>query len=155
MSFRSAVKRNIATVTRQISTVGERDGISAPLRASVPVLRVPNVSRTLSWYHDELAFESEAFPAQAPHEFAILTRDGVQLMLRRRAAEEVPSPSGTGWDVYIRVGDGELRGLYAGLQSSSQIVRPLEQMPYGDLEFEVRDPDGYTLCLGESLSGTG
>ena len=31
------------------------------------------------------------------------------------------------------------------------VTRRLERMPYGMAEFEIGDPDGYVLCLGQAL----
>ncbi len=117
----------------------------------MPVLRVPDVARTASWYDSRLGFSVQSFPAQPPHELALLKRDGVELMVRRSEVDDLASPSAGGWDFYIRVADGELRPLYERLRGREEITRELEEMPYGDLEFEVRDVDGHTLCLGEKI----
>lgn len=150
MSFRAAVKRNLATMARPATPVGAQEPIGSLPRSAVPVLRVPDVARAAEWYVSRLGFAVESYPAQAPHEFAILKRDGVELMVRRtEGPSTVRAPAG--WDFYIRVADGELRTLYDQLRGCEVMPRDLEETPYGDLEFEVRDADGYTLCLGERV----
>jgi uncharacterized glyoxalase superfamily protein PhnB len=38
--------------------------------------------------------------------------------------------------------------LYESLRSEPFVQMPLKQQPYGDWEFEVRDPNGYVLVFG-------
>ena len=57
-----------------------------------------------------------------------------------------PTP---GWALYVRLSGGRIRELYASLSESCEIVRPLQRMPYHDVEFEVRDPDGYIVVVSE------
>lgn len=153
MTFRAAIKRNLATIVRPATPAAARDAIATAPRSAVPVLRVADVAHTAAWYRRHLAFAVQSFPAQPPHEFALLNRDGAQLMIRRAPVEALPTTQ-TGWDVYIRVEGGELSRLYETLRSAVRIARPIEETPYGDVEFEVVDPDGHTLCLGESASIT-
>jgi hypothetical protein len=50
------------------------------------------------------------------------------------------------WDAYIR-----MRGvgaLYKAVRDEAFVQMPLKQQPYGDWEFEVRDPNGYVLVFG-------
>jgi uncharacterized glyoxalase superfamily protein PhnB len=41
-----------------------------------------------------------------------------------------------------------VRALYEQLRDKPFIQMPLTQQPYGDWEFEVRDPNGYVLVFG-------
>jgi uncharacterized glyoxalase superfamily protein PhnB len=50
------------------------------------------------------------------------------------------------WDAYIRV-DG-VHALYEGLENKALVQMPLTDQPYGDWEFEVRDPNGYVIVFG-------
>ena len=50
------------------------------------------------------------------------------------------------WDAYVRM-DG-VRAFFATLRSRPFVQMPLEHQPYGDWEFEVRDPNGYVLVFG-------
>jgi len=121
-----------------------------PLQAHavVPVFRVTDVARTIAWYQDQLGFEAEPFPAAIPYEFAILRRGPVEFMLRRSRGGRPPQAEG--WDAYVRL-DADIRALHAALQQQGLVTRRLERMPYGDAEFEVRDPDGYRLCFSQVL----
>lgn len=59
----------------------------------------------------------------------------------------LPTERSTGhWDAYIRMVG--VRSLYEGFADKSLIHSPLKQQPYGDWEFEGRDPNGYVLVFG-------
>jgi uncharacterized glyoxalase superfamily protein PhnB len=151
MSFQAAVKRSLAAVAQQTPPLGVPVQARVELRATVPVLRSTNVALTVDWYCRTLGFVAQTFPPQAPHEFAMLTRDRAQLMIRRAVSDDDVPHRESGWDLFIRV-SGEIDALFERLRSVEQIVRPLEEMPYGDVEFELRDPDGHVVCLGEHAS---
>jgi uncharacterized glyoxalase superfamily protein PhnB len=151
MSFQAAVKRSLAAVAQQTPPLGVPVQARVELRATVPVLRTTNVALTVDWYCRSLGFAAQTFPPQAPHEFAMLTRDRAELMIRRALTDEEVVHRESEWDLFIRV-SGEIDALFERLRGVEQIVRPLEVMPYGDVEFEVRDPDGHVVCLGEHES---
>jgi catechol 2,3-dioxygenase-like lactoylglutathione lyase family enzyme len=117
---------------------------------AVPLLRVSDVARSAAWYREALGFEVDLFPEQPPYEFAILRHGPAEIMLRR-GSEGRPA-NWCGWDVYVRLTHG-LREMYAKLDTKpGTVTRDLEWMPYGDAEFDVRDPDGYVLCFSQVLA---
>ena len=159
MSFRSAIARNVASlqpeyVRREPDTreagAGGRDAV---FRFSVPVLRVRDVGVTIAWYQRHLGFGSEPFPVNAPHEFAIIERDGVQLLVRHAVdtGHRAREPH-TGWDLYIWVDGVDLGRLEESFAQAREIVRPLSPMGESMAELEVRDPDGYVLCIGGPIA---
>lgn len=149
MSFRSALARNVASLQPEYvsrAPVGAREAV---FRFSVPVLRVHDVGETVAWYRHRLGFVAETFPERAPHEFAILERDGVQLLVRRAVGESRLMGDGhTGWDLYIWVDGADLGRMETSFALTGEIVRPLAPMGNSMAELEVRDPDGYVLCIG-------
>lgn len=148
MSLRSALARNVTSLQPEYvrQPVGGRDAV---FRFSVPVLRVRDVEATVAWYRRHLGFAAESFPERAPHEFAILERDGVQLLVRRTAGPSRPAVDGhAGWDLYIWVDGVDFARLEASVALTGEIVRPLSPMGTSMAELEVRDPDGYVLCIG-------
>ena len=146
MSFRSALARKTPSLQPEYirPPVGGRDAV---FRFSVPVMRVRDVSATVAWYARHLGFAAECFPDRAPHEFAILERDGVQILVRRadsaRRADEH-----SGWDLYLWVDGADLGRLEASMALAGKIVRPLSPLGSTMAELEVRDPNGYVLCIG-------
>ncbi|MGH7678792.1 MAG: VOC family protein [Gemmatimonadaceae bacterium] len=149
MSFRSALARNLTALQPEYvrrEPVGGRDAV---FRFSVPVLRVRDVGATIAWYQRHLGFTAEPFPETAPHEFAIIERDGVQFLVRRDVdSGHVTRGRHSGWDLYIWVDGVDLPRLELALSASAEIVRPLSPMGESLAELEVRDPDGYVLCIG-------
>jgi uncharacterized glyoxalase superfamily protein PhnB len=118
------------------------------VEVAVPVLRVVDVARAAKWYHDMLGFEIDPFPAQPPYRFAILRQGTAELML---SCSSIARPSESqGWDIYLRLSEG-LRETYAKLADAECITRRLERAFYGLAECEVRDLDGYVLCLSQDL----
>jgi uncharacterized glyoxalase superfamily protein PhnB len=107
----------------------------------------------MRWYEQQLGFKGHAFPQVEPHLFAILFRDGVEIMLQRIAGYEKPDlygrRGGGVWHAYIRMTG--LKELFEAVREQVHIIKPLRQQPYGDWEFEVMDPNGYVLVFSELL----
>ena len=71
-------------------------------------------------------------------------------MLLRLAGYQKPDlssrrPEGV-WDAYIRM-EG-VAALHAAVEALGLVHAPLVKRPYGDWEFEVRDPNGYVIVFG-------
>lgn len=145
MSFRQLLSRT----TGALQPGYVRPGVGGRFRFTVPVLRVRNVADTVAWYRRHLGFSADPFPERAPHEFAMIERDGVQILVRHDAGL-VARDAHTGWDLYLWVDGLDLRRLEAsaGPAGGAEIVRPLSPMGANIAELEIRDPDGYVLCIG-------
>jgi uncharacterized glyoxalase superfamily protein PhnB len=124
------------------------------LRTAVPTFLVADVGRTARWYADALGFRiAGTAPAREPYVYASLQRDGVELMLLGLAGYEKPDltalrPEGV-WDTYVRMRG--VQAFYATVRDQPFIRMPLKKQPYGDSEFEVRDPNGYILVFSELI----
>ena len=118
---------------------------------AVPLLRVSDVARSIEWYRGTLGFVGDPFPASPPHEFAILRHGQVELMLRRGCPPTRSNPRQYDWDVYLRREGDRFREVFAAFNTLGIVTRRLERMPYGLAEFEIADPDGYVICLSQSL----
>ena len=123
----------------------------AEFLSATPVFAVSDISATIRWYEEQLGFIGDPFPDKEPFVFAILRLDDVDIMLQRIEGYEKPdlynSRSGGVWDAYIRV-EG-VRDLFESVRDEATIVKPLRRQPYGNWEFEVRDPNGYLLVFSE------
>lgn len=115
---------------------------------AIPLLRVSDVARSAAWYQDAMGFNVDAFPNSERPIFAILTLGSTELMLRR--SEFGRDPHWEDWDVRIPLREG-LRELHTELAGRGMVTRSLERMPYCDVEFDVRDPDGYVICFSQPL----
>ncbi len=112
---------------------------------------VADISATIRWYEEQLGFTGDPFPDREPYVFAILRRDEIEIFLQRVEGYQKPDvysmrPGGV-WDVYIRT-EG-VKNLYESVRDKVTIVQPLRLQPYGNWEFEVKDPNGYILVFSE------
>lgn len=148
MSFRSTLARNAPILQPEYIRRAPVGGREAVFRFSVPVLRVRDVAATVAWYRRHLGFTAEAFPDHGPREFAIIERDGVQLLVRRALDGRGGADGHSGWDLYIWVDGVDFDRLEAAMVLSGELVRPVTPMGSSMAELEIRDPDGYVLCIG-------
>jgi len=118
-----------------------------------PTFPVADVDATIRWYETELGFTSYPFPKNPPYVFASVSRDGIEIMFQRLEGYAKPDlyhlRGGGVWDAYIRM-EG-VKELYAALKDRVEIKIALRQQPYGDWEFEVKDPNGYVLVFSELI----
>jgi catechol 2,3-dioxygenase-like lactoylglutathione lyase family enzyme len=123
------------------------------LLRSAPYFPVANVEQSAAHYERVLGFDRE-YVGGAPPEFAIVSRDGLAIMLRLIPAPERISPNekqGGSWDAFFWVRDA--RALHAELKAKGANIAygPMIQETYQMLEFAVRDNDGHVLGFGQSI----
>ena len=132
-------------------TTSVREGTGIRLRSAVPTFLVADIAATARWYETELGFTlAGQFPAQEPYVFASLQRDNAELMLLNLADYQKPDlsarrPAGL-WDAYFRMSG--VAAFYETVKDKPFVAMHLKRQPYGDIEFEVRDPNGYLLVFG-------
>ena len=119
--------------------------------SAVPTFLVPDVGATARWYAENLGFSTAGvFPENPPHAYASLQRGAAEIMLLNLEGYQKPDlsplrPVGL-WDAYIRMSG--VSSFYELVRDRDFIRLPLKQQPYGNWEFEVRDPNGYLLVFG-------
>ena len=122
-------------------------GLSRPLR-----MHAYGCARVLLRIHGTLrpaGGEGWTFPKAPPFSFALLRRDGVELMFQKGIRPERTSLAlDSGWAVYIRLQGGDLLGLAAHVKEKTTLLREPTRMPYREVEFMVQDPDRH-IVLGE------
>lgn len=126
---------------------------ASQLLRSAPYFPVADVERSASHYEQFLGFQRE-YIAGVPPQFAILSRDGLAIMLRLVASPEQITPNekqGGTWDAFFWVRDA--RALHAELQSKGAdiVYGPIIQESYHMEEFAVRDREGYVLGFGQPI----
>jgi len=124
------------------------------LLRSAPYFPVADVERSAAHYERVLGFRRE-YTGGSPVQFAILSRDGLPIMLRVVASPERISPNekqGGTWDAFFWVADA--RALHAELvaKGADVVYGPVVQDAYQMEEFAVRDSDGYVLGFGQALA---
>jgi uncharacterized glyoxalase superfamily protein PhnB len=122
-----------------------------PIKQAVPLLRVADVARSILWYRENLGFVADPFPPVPPHAFAMLRQGTAEIMLRRGAATARPDVRPYDWDLYLRLEGIPFRHFFMQFNARGIVTRRLERMPYGLAEFEIKDPDGYILCLSQLI----
>ena len=117
---------------------------------AVPVLQVVNVEASVRWYVDVLGFTPETFPEKPPYSFAIMRRDGAEIMLQcndeTQWTTSNPAPEFV-WSVYLRVEGDAILDVAAAVECKAKLVRGPERLFYGLVEFELCDPDGHRVCV--------
>lgn len=119
------------------------------LNALTPLLVVSDLQRALDFYLQKLAFAEPSVWGEPPC-FAMLKRDGFELMLSSEAEPARARPSGV-WDLYLRVGDiaAELAALRA---AGVTIDKGPTDTFYEMREIEIVDPDGHRICVAQDVS---
>ena len=124
------------------------------LLRSAPYFPVADLERSAAHYVQVLGFRQD-YVGGTPPEFAILSRDGLSIMLRVVPEPEriVPNEKQGGtWDAFFWVSDA--RTLHAELKANGAdvVYEPMIQEAYNMEEFAVRDCDGHVLGFGQSLA---
>jgi catechol 2,3-dioxygenase-like lactoylglutathione lyase family enzyme len=117
-----------------------------------PYFPVADLEKSAVHYERVFGFHRD-YVGGSPPAFAILSRDGLAIMLRVVAAPEhiVPNEKQGGtWDAFFWVRD--VLTLHAEMKASGAdiVYGPLRQ-DYGMEEFAVRDREGYVLGFGQAL----
>jgi uncharacterized glyoxalase superfamily protein PhnB len=123
----------------------------AKLLRGAPYFPVSDVATAGEYYQNVFGFQLE-YAGGTPPEFAVYSRDGCALMLKRVTDASRIRPNeaqGGTWDVFFWVVDVD--ALYDELRARGAVFAydPIVQ-PYGVKEFAARDPVGYVLGFGES-----
>jgi predicted enzyme related to lactoylglutathione lyase len=124
------------------------------LQRSAPYFPVADVGRTAAFYEDVFGFRRD-YVAGDPPVFAICSRDGLGIMLRKVADPELIRPGesqGGTWDAFFWVDDAD--SLHAELvaRGATVVYGPTLQEAYGMREFAVRDCDGHVLGFGTPVA---
>jgi catechol 2,3-dioxygenase-like lactoylglutathione lyase family enzyme len=124
------------------------------LLRSAPYFPVADLEASAKHYERALGFRRE-YTGGNPPEFAILSRDGLAIMLRRVGDPDgiVPNEKQGGtWDVFFWVRNA--RGLHAEFvaRDADIVYGPIVQVAYHMEEFAVRDLDGYVLGFGQPVT---
>ena len=118
------------------------------VKAVCPQFLVEKLEVATAFYERRLGFSTdfvyEGF-------YASVSRDGASVHLKcapKLTAERAHRRSGEHLDAFFDVSG--VAQLYADLVDRGAPIRaPLEERPWGTLDFQVEDPDGYILCFSE------
>ena len=126
--------------------------VRATLSAISPLFVVSDLQQALTFYRERLGFDvTHQSPADNAF-FAIVARDGVQLMLKVVAEDVAALPNRSRhpyarWDAYVHVPDPD--ALAAEFRDrGATFSAPLADTDDGLRGFELLDHDGYLLFFG-------
>jgi uncharacterized glyoxalase superfamily protein PhnB len=125
----------------------------AKLLRAATYFPVANVGKSAEYYRRVFGFNTE-YIAGDPPQFAIVSRDGLSIMLRLVPRPDLITPSekqGGTWDAFFWVDNA--RALHAELkaQGATVVYGPMIQQAYNMEEFAVRDSDGHVLGFGQTI----
>ena len=116
-----------------------------------PFFIVSDVDRTIRFYCDRLGFDARFREPQEKPFFAIVGRDGAQLLVK--SGDGLPPLPNSArhpwmrWDAFLHTEDPD--GLAADFTGrGAAFSRELGDTHDGLRGFEVTDPDGYVLFFG-------
>jgi catechol 2,3-dioxygenase-like lactoylglutathione lyase family enzyme len=120
---------------------------------SAPYFVVQDLGKSLDFYCDTLGFERPRLWGDPP-EFAMPNRDGFIFMLKQAQSEAAVAPNrnhGGYWDAYVWVVDTDALFAEFKAEGARFDYELCIQEEYGNKEFAVLDPDGYSIAFGQNL----
>jgi uncharacterized glyoxalase superfamily protein PhnB len=128
---------------RQAASWFDAAEVIVQFQALVPILQTSDMARTRQWYESALGFQCVA--AQGD-EWCRLERDDVAIMFMRNDHLGAPHATAT---QYIYVDD--VMAVWNSIKDRCAAEWGPEEMPYGMIEFAIKDPNGYLLSFGQEV----
>ena len=126
------------------------------LLKQVPNLMVDDVNKTVQFYEDVLDYIlGMNFPEDGQWDWALMKRDGVELMLqsKKTMVKELPplkeKTVGATISLYVTVDD--VKAYYKTIKDKVTIVQDLHPTEYGTEEFSFQDCNGYILVYAQRV----
>ena len=118
------------------------------LLQSATTIEVKDIKASEAFYREKLGFRPGNFYGEPPS-FCIVSRDDVTIFLDL-ARTPHPAPLNQYWALYIYVDD--VNAMAAELAARGVVFdREPEDQPYGCRDFDIRDPDGHLIGIGQDL----
>ena len=121
------------------------------LKELIPLLSVADLKQTTAFYCERLGFRVINTFGDSEPRWCMLARDEINLMFNQPPAEEMAELPQRAKDFQIfYFYPDDVAALHAGWKAAGLEVGDLRVAIYGMKEFDLRDPDGYWLCFGQS-----
>ena len=119
----------------------------------VTTLEVQDIKCSEAFYREKLGFRPGLFFGEPPT-FCIISKDNVAIFLDLVRTSRA-KPLNQYWAIYLYVDD--VNGMAAELSARGVVLdREPEDQPYGCRDFDIRDPDGHVIGIGQNeLSAEG
>jgi uncharacterized glyoxalase superfamily protein PhnB len=112
-------------------------------RSLSPLLQTGDMERAIRWYESVLGFKCVG---REGDDWCRLERGRVMIMFMRNAHLGAPHATATQY-IYVE----NVLGLWDSIKDKVTVEWGPEEMPYGMMEFAIKDPDGYLLSFGQEL----
>ena len=118
------------------------------VETAAPQFLVDDLDKAIAFYEERLGFTTDFVYDKF---YASVSRDGVPIHLKhapKLEAERAHRKREEHLDVMLGVSG--IRELHEELTGrGAPIIKPIEERPWGAIDFYVEDPDGYLLCFSE------
>ena len=118
----------------------------------IPMLATGDLDETIAFYRDVLGFDlRDKFESGGRVWWCEMVRDGNAIMFTQHESR-VDAPGAregftqTSINFYV---DGGIEEMHMSLKEQGHTVSDLRVTFYGIMEFDLKDPTGYTLVFGE------
>jgi uncharacterized glyoxalase superfamily protein PhnB len=119
-----------------------------------PSFIVPNVVAAAEYYRDVLDFSSPIYDGEPPN-FALVQSGNASFMFKShpdlpRSFPNARLHEDVGWDAYLWVSNADT--YYRQVKErGANIVQDIGDRYYGCRDFELKDLNGYLICIGQEL----
>ena len=124
-----------------------------PISALSPMLKTTDLPGTITFYTQTLGFTvaNQMNDDGGNPSWVSLEAGPVGLMFySSQSLDSPPGPPAMTGVLYFNPAD--VHDLWAHLKDRAPVEWELQEMPYGMLEFAIRDPNGYILSFGQEIA---
>jgi uncharacterized glyoxalase superfamily protein PhnB len=118
------------------------------LKTIVPVLKVADLQRAVGFYTGVLGFTVRWREADDGGGENCMLAAGTTSLLLSTGAHLGDKPQFTGTLYFDMSG---VREFFEQVKHKAEVVWPLEAMDYGQIEFGIKDCDGYILAFSQAI----
>ena len=122
------------------------------ISALSPMLKTRDLPATIAFYKDVLGFSvaNEMNDDDGRPSWCCLESTGARIMFYSADGLDAPPgpPAMTG---VLYFNPADVRAIWAHLKDRAPVEWELQEMPYGMLEFAIRDCNGYILSFGQEI----
>jgi uncharacterized glyoxalase superfamily protein PhnB len=125
------------------------------IKGIVPMLAVGDMEASVAFYRDALGFSvRDKFESGGRVWWCEMARDGQPIMLTRHEVDAAMAGARAGFEqtsinIYL---DAGIEALHERLANERRGVSELRVTFYGMKEFDLKDPVGYTLVIGQATN---
>ena len=116
------------------------------------ILDVESVDKSLLFYHEQLGFSVLGVGELDGHRLATVRAGDMEILLLQQPEDDRAGIHDRGRGLVMNFNVSGLLEVATRLKRSHvQILRDVEDPPYGNRTFLISDPDGYAILLSEPV----